>query len=116
MGSLPYLKSRYGSGYKISVVRADSNEEIYSKAILETFPTAVKELDNSEIFSNYRITTQDFSFEKAFNLMEGLKSRDQISDFNIMNTTLEQVFIQFSRNQIQNQETQTQTQTQNNDA
>jgi len=33
--------------------------------------------------------------------MEDLKIKGEVSDFNIVNTTLEQVFIQFSRNQIQ---------------
>jgi len=95
------LKSRYGSGYKICVVKANSQEEEYEKRIFEEFPTAVKDKDNSEIYDSYKIVTKEFSFEKAFTLMEGLKKAKKVSDFNIMNTTLEQVFIQFSRHQIE---------------
>jgi len=101
LGTLPYLKSRYGTGYKILVVRANSNPEIYEKRILEAFPSAAKEKDNSEVYDSYRVTTQDFSFERAFKVMEGLKLAKQVSDFNMLNTTLEHVFIQFSRNQIE---------------
>jgi len=100
IGSLPYLKSRYGSGYKIAVVKQDSNSQVYEKVILDTFPTAVKENDNSDVFVNYRVPMGDFSFSKAFDVMENLKTQKEVSDFNIINTTLEQVFIQFSKNQI----------------
>ena len=101
VGTLPYLKNKYGTGYKISVQKLDSDREVYEPVIFEAFPTAVEERDNSELFVNYRVKTEDFSFAKAFHLMEDLKIKGQVSDFNIVNTTLEQVFIQFSRNQIQ---------------
>ena len=101
IGTLPYLKSRYGSGYKIAVVKQDSNREVYEAAILGAFPKAVRENDQSEMYATYRIQIGDFSFAKAFAVMENLKAKKDISDFNIINTTLEQVFIQFSRNQIQ---------------
>jgi len=101
MGSLPYLKNKYGKGYKISIQKKDSQKDIYEKELLSVFPDAQKQNDNSEIFDSYQIPSEGFSFWKAFACLEELKKQKIVSDFNIINTTLEQVFLEFAKAQIE---------------
>ena len=54
IGTLSHLKSTYGTGYKISVVKRNSNERVYEEALAEAFPGTIREDENSEIYATYR--------------------------------------------------------------
>mmetsp|Transcript_20903 Transcript_20903/g.18253 ORF Transcript_20903/g.18253 Transcript_20903/m.18253 type:complete len:109 (+) Transcript_20903:145-471(+) len=60
MGTLPYLKNRYGSGYKISIVKQDSNIEEYDRRINEEFKGCTKVDDNSELYDSYKLASNEF--------------------------------------------------------
>ena len=45
MGTVSDLKDEYGTGYKISVAKNMSYDDVYDKAIKAAFPEAVKEGD-----------------------------------------------------------------------
>lgn len=98
IGPLEYLKDKYGSGYKVTVVKTDDMEDV-GGYIHDIFPNAVKIQDGATITETYQIVGQSFKFSRALRALEGLKRGRAIKDFSIYNTTLEQVFINFSKEQ-----------------
>jgi len=98
-GSTPYLKNKYGNGYKITVKRSEGFTGDLGQAIRTICPTAEKVLSASQHYDTFQAPTSGFSFSKAFNQLEDMKAQNMISDFSIYNTTLEQVFIAFSKYQ-----------------
>ena len=98
IGPLEYLKDKYGSGYKVTVVRTTDMEEV-GGFINDIFPDAKKIQDGSTTTETYQIIGQSFRFSRALRALEGLKRGGAIKDFSIYNTTLEQVFINFSKEQ-----------------
>lgn len=47
MGSLPYLKHKYGSGYKLMIIKNNSNFDEYNDLILNEFKNCFRIEDNS---------------------------------------------------------------------
>lgn len=50
------------------------------------------------------MSSKNFVFSKAFEILESFKQKGDLSDFSIYHTTLENVFLEFSRYQRQEQE------------
>lgn len=100
IGPLQYLKDKYGSGYKVTVVRSPNVDDI-SGQLSQIFPEAKKIQDAATTIETYQMTSQSFKFSKALRALEDLKAAKMIKDFSIYNTTLEQVFINFSRHQLE---------------
>jgi len=98
LGPLQYLKDKYGSGYKITLVKRPTGENL-EEFIQEIFPDAEKVEDSSSTKETYQIKHQSFKFSQVLRALEELKRGQIIQDFSIYNTTLEQVFINFSRQQ-----------------
>lgn len=97
-GPLNYLKNTYGAGYKLSLVK--KNSEIDAKTrILKIFNDAILQ-ESKDCREMYQISMTSFVFSKAFRELQDLKAEGLIEDFSIYNTTLEQVFIHFSKEQV----------------
>ena len=47
-----------------------------------------------------QVSQQGFSFTAAFSLLEELKKAEIVEDFSICQTSLEQIFVHFSRQQL----------------
>ena len=99
LGSTQHLKEKYNQGYKVTVTCLPHVPDP-SDEILEIFPQAVKFPDSSAIRQTYNIPEDGFRFSEAFEKLNDLKQQGLINDFSIYNTTLEQVFIYFSKFQI----------------
>jgi len=97
-GPLNYLKNKYGSGYKLTLSKFNAGTDA-SNYIQQLFPDAQKVIDNQTLSETYQIPNHNFVFSKAFRALEDLKRSKIIQDFSIYNTTLEQVFINFSKRQ-----------------
>lgn len=70
--------------------------------IKSTFPAAFTISDNRGDYVTYQISKNEFTFLKAFNLCENsLKKTRLIEDFSINQSSLEQVYFQFSKFQTQ---------------
>jgi len=95
LGPLNYLKNTYGSGYKITIAHPakDLTQQI------ESWFAGVEKQEESSQAVTYRIPNESFVFSKAFEELEKLKQAFIISDYSIYNTSLEQVFIKFSKDQ-----------------
>jgi ATP-binding cassette subfamily A (ABC1) protein 3 len=95
------LKDKHSQGYKITIsLEGDAGDP--SAKILEAFPNAVRINEASTIQQTYHIPFEGFKFSEAFGKLDGYKEKNLIKDFSIYNTTLEQVFIYFSKFQVTN--------------
>ena len=54
-GNTPYLKNKYGDGYKITVKRAENYNGNIDKIILEVSDKAVRLLNGSEHYDTFRV-------------------------------------------------------------
>jgi ATP-binding cassette, subfamily A (ABC1), member 3 len=98
IGPTEYLKDKYGSGYKMTIQIPEGKPTVEG-LIKSIFPTCKRLWDGSIAQETYEISAQGFLFSHAFERLGELKSNGTIRDFSIYNTTLEQVFISFSRYQ-----------------
>ncbi len=97
-GPLLYLKNKYGSGYKVTLIKFKSGDEL-TETIKEIFPEAIKSKDDAALNETYTISHEKFVFSSSFRALDELKKNRVIKDFSIYNTTLEQLFINFSKKQ-----------------
>jgi len=101
IGSTEMLKDKYGSGYKMTILLHDGQESM-ENVMKQLFPACRKIYDGSTTQETYEIASAGFKFSDAFAKLGELHLAKKIKDFSIYNTTLEQVFIYFSRFQIVN--------------
>jgi len=101
IGPTQYLKEKYSHGYKITVSLRPEADDPMPK-VLEAFQAATRVHESSHIQQTYHVPFEGFKFSEAFSKLESLKHRGCIKDFSLYNTTLEQIFIYFSRFQINN--------------
>lgn len=99
IGQTEMLKKKYGSGYKITIQRNPNKPSIMNE-ITRIFPNSTLVQDGSQTKETYQINNPNFRFSGAFKVLEGFKEMKAIEDFAIYNTTLEQVFLHFSRFQM----------------
>lgn len=112
LGPVEELKAKFGQGYKITLTKVSLAQPSLVDIVRSFAPQAIEVPEASQSNQTFQIPSHNFSFSKAFSFLETMKTQGQIKDFSIYNTTLEQVFIQFSRFQIQYE----QPQSTNNDA
>jgi len=99
IGPTQYLKEKYSHGYKVTVsLMPDAPDPMES--IMGVFPNAQRLNEASFVLQTYQIPFEEFKFSKAFENLESLKQKGIVKDFSIYNTTLEQIFIYFSKFQI----------------
>ena len=99
IGPTQHLKQKYSQGYKVTVSLMVGAEDPMS-SIMDAFPQAIRINDASYVQQTYNLKFEGFLFSEAFEKLGVLKQRGVIRDFSIYNTTLEQIFIYFSRFQI----------------
>lgn len=105
LGTTAYLKQKYGSGYRIIVPVASINPK---EGEFQKFEFEIREklgaqrvYEGAQEFLNYHLPVDNFKFSRAFETLATLKNAKIISDYSLINTTLEQIFINFSKAQIQ---------------
>jgi len=108
LGSAQHLKSRYGSGYQLDVNVMSGDSQILFKAwILETFPDSkIIEFhgDNLKFSIPKQAPNGQFlSFAAMFRLIESVKGRYGIHEYSCSEATLEQIFINFAKQQDEEQ-------------
>jgi ATP-binding cassette, subfamily A (ABC1), member 3 len=96
IGPTEMLKSKYGSGYKLTILVREGKPPITDE-ILRLFPGANKIVEGFLHQETFQVDPSNFKFSEAFSKLEEFKDRGAIKDFSIYNTTLEQVFLYFSR-------------------
>lgn len=106
IGSVEELKAKFGQGYKITLTKVNLAQPSLLEIAQKISPQAVQVPDASQNNETFQVPSDNFSFSKAFSFLESMKMEGRIKDFSIYNTSLEQVFIQFSRFQQQQEQPQ----------
>ncbi|CAF2062271.1 unnamed protein product [Rotaria magnacalcarata] len=102
LGSIQHLKSKFGEGYTIMTKLKEFNQtrvdEFYS-VIKNSF--ANSELKEAyEGFVHIHIDQVNVSLAQLFRIIESCKETHSIENYTVSQTTLEQVFLNFARSQL----------------
>ncbi|XP_022097183.1 ATP-binding cassette sub-family A member 1-like isoform X2 [Acanthaster planci] len=100
IGSTQHLKSKFGDGYTISIrVGGDPPRlEPLMRFVAEMFPhTTLRERHFNML--EYQMPTASTSLAKVFGVFGANKERFLIEDYSVCQTTLDQVFINFAKEQ-----------------
>uniref|UniRef100_A0A914WE89 ABC transporter domain-containing protein n=1 Tax=Plectus sambesii TaxID=2011161 RepID=A0A914WE89_9BILA len=100
LGSPQHIKSKYGLGFtlQIKVATLDVVEQA-KQGILEAFPsTALKESHVTQL--TFDLPRTNATWSELFSSVERLVPQLNIIDYSLSQTTLEQIFIEFSRRSI----------------
>ncbi|XP_065652510.1 phospholipid-transporting ATPase ABCA3 isoform X2 [Hydra vulgaris] len=100
IGSPQHLKNKFGEGYTlIARVGGLQPETATLKHFIEaTFPGSLLK-DEHQGYLHYQIKNKNISWANVFGLMENAKVRFNIEDYSVSQTTLEQIFLNFTRSQ-----------------
>ncbi|CAO1386944.1 unnamed protein product [Diamesa serratosioi] len=102
LGSTQHLKNKFSNGFILTVKTGDdqgSNQEHIESIkgnIRQKFPTSELKEQYLDILT-YHIPTVDVKWSKVFGLMAQAKSELNIADYSLTQTSLEQVFLFFTK-------------------
>ncbi|XP_066151375.1 phospholipid-transporting ATPase ABCA3-like isoform X1 [Euwallacea fornicatus] len=110
LGSTQHLKSKFAEGYTL-IVKVKKTTEIFSDAssaseqieqfIRDKFPSAVLREKHEELLTYY-ITDKSVPWSKMFGILERAKKGElSIEDYSLGQSSLEQVFLTFTKHQHQ---------------
>nr|pir protein F33E11.4 [imported] - Caenorhabditis elegans [Caenorhabditis elegans] len=96
-GSCQHIKSRYGSGYTLLIRLKNRNDAEKTKStIKQTFRGSVIK-EEHVLQLNFDIPRDGDSWSRLFEKLETVSTSLNWDDYSLSQTTLEQVFIEFSR-------------------
>ncbi|XP_070574890.1 phospholipid-transporting ATPase ABCA3-like isoform X2 [Ptychodera flava] len=99
LGSTQHLKSRFGSGYSMMVkVEPTGDTTAIKEFIASKFPGATL-LEEHLGMIQYRIDSTNLSWSYIFGTIEDNKAQFELIDYSVSQTSLEQVFIDFAKDQ-----------------
>ncbi|XP_076468788.1 phospholipid-transporting ATPase ABCA3-like isoform X1 [Babylonia areolata] len=104
LGSPQHLKSKFGQGYTLVVKMAtDDNGQLVSKeplvsAIFSKFPGTQK-FDDHQGYVHFQVPDASIPLSEVFETMESAKDTLGVEDYSVHQTTLEQIFLTFTRAQ-----------------
>nr|CAH59462.2 ATP-binding cassette transporter sub-family A [Pecten maximus] len=104
LGSPQHLKNKFGHGYTL-IVRLGSGDDGKAVSgdglknyIIQTFQNA-NIFDGHQGYLHFQIPDADVPLARVFGAMERAKTQFNIEDYSVHQTTLEQVFLTFTRHQ-----------------
>ncbi|XP_033975755.1 ATP-binding cassette sub-family A member 5 isoform X1 [Trematomus bernacchii] len=109
IGSIQHLKGKYGRGYSLEVKLREELTglqpvALLHKEILRIFPHAARQ-ESFATLMVYKIPMEDVkSLAKAFSQLESAKQNFNFEDYNFSQSTLEQVFMEFAKEQESEEE------------
>eukprot|EP00123_Amoebidium_parasiticum_P015512 comp23006_c0_seq1/m.36687 comp23006_c0_seq1/g.36687 ORF comp23006_c0_seq1/g.36687 comp23006_c0_seq1/m.36687 type:complete len:1736 (-) comp23006_c0_seq1:41-5248(-) len=99
LGSIQHLKARYGQGYTVSVKVAPHQDTAPVKEyVQETFSGAVLKEEHQGLLT-YALPKEGVTLGQVFGALERARGRLGLDDYSLSQTTLEQIFILFARQQ-----------------
>ncbi|KAJ8311153.1 hypothetical protein KUTeg_011292 [Tegillarca granosa] len=105
LGSPQHLKNKFGHGYTL-VVRLGSEApgvpiqmDPLKEYVMTTFPNS-RIFDDHQGYLHFQIPDADVPLARVFGAMEKAKKLFKIEDYSVHQTTLEQIFLSFTRHQI----------------
>lgn len=109
IGSIQHLKGKYGQGYSLEVKLREElsglqQVALLHKEILRIFPHAVRQ-ESFATLMVYKIPMEDVkSLARAFSQLESAKQNFNFEEYNFSQSTLEQVFMEFAKEQENEEE------------
>lgn len=99
LGSSQHLKNKFGEGYTLiaRVGGINQNTDALREFIENTFPGSVLK-DIHQGYVHYQLITEKH-WPDLFGVMEEVKNELNIEDYSLSQTTLEQIFLNFTRSQ-----------------
>ncbi|XP_062279433.1 phospholipid-transporting ATPase ABCA1 [Scomber scombrus] len=102
LGSVQHLKNRFGDGYTIILHLADTKADPDSCAINTYMKTSFPSIELKERHQNvlrYQLPSHDCCLARAFDMLANNYEELGIVDFSVSQTTLDQVFVNFAKEQ-----------------
>eukprot|EP00118_Oscarella_pearsei_P005154 m.23294 g.23294 ORF g.23294 m.23294 type:complete len:1794 (+) comp28455_c0_seq2:102-5483(+) len=104
LGSIQHLKSRFGSGFSLTIVmgelmadgRKASNDEV-KQLIAKRFPEAALTEEHGDRLAFELPGNQKWSY--IFGSLESARAELNLASYSVSQTTLEEVFLQFAKHQ-----------------
>ncbi|KAK6301479.1 hypothetical protein J4Q44_G00275320 [Coregonus suidteri] len=109
IGSIQHLKGKYGRGYSLEVKLREELTGLQQVALLHKeirriFPHAARQ-ESFAILMVYKIPMEDVkSLAKSFSQLESAKQAFNFEEYNFSQSTLEQVFMEFAKEQEKEEE------------
>nr|XP_055031860.1 ATP-binding cassette sub-family A member 5 isoform X2 [Misgurnus anguillicaudatus] len=109
IGSIQHLKGKFGRGYSLEINLREEltglqQADLLHKEILKIFPHAARQ-DSFATLMVYKIPMEDVkSLAKAFSQLESAKQNFNFEEYNFSQSTLEQVFMEFAKEQENEEE------------
>jgi ABC-type multidrug transport system ATPase subunit len=100
LGSTQFLKNKFGGGYNFQISVEPNNFERVVEWVNNTFPGVKVEMLFGHRIS-FEVPVHERQLSDLFELIETHKSELQIIDYTISQTTLEQVFLNFAKDQVE---------------
>ncbi|XP_043924192.1 phospholipid-transporting ATPase ABCA1 [Protopterus annectens] len=100
LGSVQHLKNRFGDGYTIVVRIAGPNPDLkpVEEFFEHAFPGVVLKEKHRSILQ-YQLPSLKSSLARIFSILAKNKERLRIADYSVSQTTLDQVFVNFAKDQ-----------------
>ncbi|GFO39485.1 ATP-binding cassette sub-family a member 3 [Plakobranchus ocellatus] len=109
LGSPQHLKNKFGQGYTliIQLGTLDDGSTAPNQPVIdfiaENFPGATV-FDDHQGYIHFQVPDSGVTLAHVFTLMESIKENLNVQDYSVHQTTLEQVFLSFTRAQVQSKE------------
>lgn len=99
-GSVPFLKDKFGGGYLIQIRTNEDNIKSLEEWSQNEFSN-LKVLNQIGGFLSFEVPVKDNKLSLLFKILQENKEKYKIDDFSVSQTTLEQVFLNFAKDQIE---------------
>ena len=105
LGSPQHLKNKFGHGYTLMCRMgldpdgAVASVEPLIQFVQSTFPSS-QVFDDQQGYVHFQIPDTSIKLAQIFGKMEEAKQLFQMDDYSVHQTTLEQIFLTFTRNQV----------------
>lgn len=102
IGSIQHLKSKFGAGYTLLAKMKEINQDTINKffnSIKKSFPNSQMQ-ESYEGYVHIHVNEPRMSLGALFRIIESSKDKYSIENYTVSQTTLEQVFLNFARTQL----------------
>lgn len=109
LGSTQHLKNRFGDGYTIKIRLKSSTNSEMDQSILDCFSSNFVLKERHINILQYEIAEEYVSLNDIFSKLENLLTSERITDYSVSQNTLDNVFVNFVRDQYSTTEQTKQT-------
>lgn len=99
IGSPQHLKAKFGNGYKLAIrLRDNTKSDKLLQFMTEAFPSSAV-LETHKNLIEYNLPFKDTKLSNVFGQIESNREYLSIKDYSVSQSTLDQIFVNFAKNQ-----------------